>query len=69
MLISITLADQQCCAKSTAASLAITVQLVTGTFTVAIELQRGEIQTSTKAKQVSIFLPSVALTQAACQIG
>ena len=32
-------------------------------------MQRGRIQTLTKAKQVWIVLPSATLTQAACQIG
>ena len=49
-----------------AASLAITLQLITGTLTVAVGVQRGRIQTSTKANQVWIVLPSVALSQAAC---
>ena len=68
LLLCVTLADKQCTVNSTAASLAITLQLVTGTFTVTVEVQRGRIQTSTKAKQVWIVLPSAALSQAACQI-
>ena len=58
LLLCVTLADKQCSANSTAASLAITLQLITGTFTVAVEVQRGRIQTSTMANQVWIVLPS-----------
>ena len=67
LLLYVTLADKQRSANSTAAGLAITLQLITYTFTIAVEVQRGRIQTSTMANQVWIVLPSVALTQAACQ--
>ena len=39
LFLCVTLAGQQCSANSTAASLVINLQLIAGTFTVAVEVQ------------------------------
>ena len=69
LLLCVTLADQQCSAKSTAALLAITLQLVRVPLPLPLRCSVVESKRRLKLNKSGSFLTSVALTQAARQIG